>query len=221
MKQITFNVDLKSKDLYAFTMRHTYRSISGVFGLFISLASLIVCGVMFFELSNSTRLALLFVGLLFTAIQPAMLYLKCRKQIKLSKSINAPLSYTLSEKGIRISQKEESAEVKWYEVRKAVFAKKGIYVYMSPIRAFIFPSDQCNGNYETIRCLIVEMLEEYKDYVPEKNEEDADEDADVDTVDDFEGIKDADLESDFEKDGEQASEEVGEDEDKEVDEDED
>lgn len=170
MKQIAFNIDLKINDLYAFTMRHTYYSISGAFSLLISFGSLIACAVMFSTLSNSTRVVLLIVGLLFTVVQPIMLYLKCKKQIKVNESINAPLQYILSDDGICICQKDNSAEVKWYEIRKVVYAKKGIYLYMSPIRAFIFPEDQCGKDYPKIKSMVAEQVSKYKNYESENDE---------------------------------------------------
>lgn len=170
MKQIAFKVDLKINDLYAFTMRHTYCSISGIFSLFISFGSLIACAVMFSDLSNSTRIVLVVVGLLFTVIQPAMLYLKCMKQIKMNQSINAPLQYILSDDGICVCQKENSVEVKWHEIRKVVHAKKGLYLYMSPVRAFIFPADQCGKDYEAIQFMVADQVAKYKDYMPENDE---------------------------------------------------
>lgn len=167
MKQIIFYVDLKVNDLYAFTMRHTYCSISGIFGLLISFGSLLSCAIMFPSLSNATRFALLFVGLLFTVIQPLMLYAKCKKQIKMNKSINAPLQYILSGDGICICQKEESAEVRWEDIRKVVYTKRGIYLYMSPVRAFIFPAEQCGEDYEAIRAMVSEQIKRHKEETAE------------------------------------------------------
>lgn len=170
MKQINFKVDLKIKDLYAFTMRHTYHSASGIFGVIISIASLISCVAMFSKLTVSTRIALIFVGLLFTVIQPAVLYLKCKRQIKMNRSINAPLEYVLSDDGICVCQKDESVEVKWHEIRKVIVGKCGLYLYMSPVRAFIFPEDQCGREYEAIKAMVKRQMEKYKDYVPEEDE---------------------------------------------------
>ena len=163
MKQIVFDVNLTTKDLYTFTMRHTYCSVSGIFSLLISIGSLVACAVLFSSISDSTKLALLIIGLLFTVIQPILLYFKCRKQIRANKSINAPLQYILSEEGICVCQKEESVEVKWNEIRKVVSSQKGLYLYLSPIRAFIFPAEQCSENYEEIKEMVTEQIAKHRD----------------------------------------------------------
>ena len=99
-----------------------------------------------------------------------MLYAKCKTQIKRSENINATLHYTLSEDGIHVSQEGQEVVVKWYDIRKAVYAKKGIYLYMSPVRAFIFPKGQCMEQYEKMCSLIAKQMKKYKDYVPEEEE---------------------------------------------------
>lgn len=170
MKEIDFDVTLQTGELFSFTMRHTYFSISGIFSLLISFGCLLACLATLGSFSTTTSLLLLLIASLFTVIQPLMLYVKCKAQIKRSKNINAALHYTLSEDGICVSQDGQEVQVKWYEIRKAVCAKKGIYLYMSPVRAFIFPKGQCMGKYDAICSLITEQMKKYKDYVPEEEE---------------------------------------------------
>ena len=47
MKDIEFDVELTAKDLYRFSMRHTYSGVSGIFGVVISLACWIILAVRF------------------------------------------------------------------------------------------------------------------------------------------------------------------------------
>lgn len=171
MDKIEFDVELQLGELYRFTMRHTYHSISGIFSLCISIGSLLVCVCNLTRFTTSTLLALLVIGLLFTVVQPLMLLTKCAAQIKQNKNINAPLHYTISQEGVQVSQGEQVVLVKWYEIRKSVFTKKGIYLYMSPVRAFIFPRKQCEESFEPMEKLIREQMEKYKDYIPPEEEE--------------------------------------------------
>lgn len=170
MKEIDFDVTLQTGELYSFTMRHTYFSISGIFSLLISVGCIVACMMTLGSYSTTTSLLLLFVASLFTIIQPLMLYAKCKAQIKRSENINAALHYTVSEDGICVSQEGQEVAVKWYDIRKVVYAKKGIYLYMSPVRAFIFPKGQCMERYDEMCSLIAEQMKKYKDYVPEEEE---------------------------------------------------
>ncbi len=170
MQEIEFQVKLQTKDLYRFTMRHTYVSIGGIFSLLISFGCLGICLANFRQLVPSTIAVLLIVAALFTVIQPVMLYGKCAAQVKRSKDIKDELSYILSEEGITVRQGEEEARIKWYQIRKVVYGGKGIYVYMSPVRAFIFPRECCGERYGEIQRMIGEMIKKYKDYIPEEEE---------------------------------------------------
>lgn len=166
MKEIQFDVDLTVSELYAFSIRHTYCSISGVVGLLISIGSLVICALRYKVLDRTTVLALIIIGLLFTVVQPVMLYSKAHTQRRRNKDINALLHYCLSEEGIHVSQGEQEVMVPWYEVRKMVQTGKAVYLYMSPVRAFIFPQSQCGDQFAEMVDLIRAMLERYKDYDP-------------------------------------------------------
>ncbi len=170
MQEIEFQVKLQTKDLYRFTMRHTYFSIGGIFSLLISFGCLGICLANFRQLVPSTIAVLLIVAALFTVIQPVMLYGKCAAQVKRSKDIKDELSYILTEEGITVRQGEEEVRIKWYQIRKVVYGGKGIYVYMSPVRAFIFPQESCGERYGEIQRMIGEMMKKYKDYIPEEEE---------------------------------------------------
>ncbi len=170
MREIEFQVKLQTKDLYRFTMRHTYVSFGGVFSLLISFGCLGICLLNFRQLVPSTIAVLLIVAALFTVIQPVMLYGKCAAQVKRSKDIKDELSYILSEEGITVRQGEEEARMKWYQIRKVVYGGKGIYVYLSPVRAFIFPRESCGETYGEIQRMIGEMVKKYRDYIPEEEE---------------------------------------------------
>ncbi len=167
MKPIEFDVELKAGELYRFTMRHTYYSFAGILGLIISFGAIVLAVINRAQFAPSTLLVLAFVGILFPVVQPVMLYFKCKMQIKKSESINAPLHYILSDDGITIRQKEQEVQVKWYHIRRVVDAKSGLYLYMTAMRAFIFPRAQCAEQYEAIRSAVLEKFRQYRDYEPE------------------------------------------------------
>lgn len=170
MEEIRFQVDLSVSELYVFSMRHTYCSASGVFGLLLSFGSLAACALRYESLDGTTKLALIIIGLLFTVVQPIMLYGKAFMQRLRNQDINAPLQYCVSEEGITVSQGEQQVQVPWYDVRKMVQNRNAVYLYMSPVRAFIFPRKQCGKHYEEMISLIRTMLEKYKDYEPTEEE---------------------------------------------------
>lgn len=179
MREAEFDIRLTAGELFAFTMHHTYSSVSGIAGLFISIGSLVLCALRFKHFDSTTIMALIITGLLFTVVQPVMLYFKSSVQVKKNESISGDLHYRLSEEGIEISQGEQQAFVKWHELRKRKITKNAMYLYMSPVRAFIFPEKQCGSSYNEAVSIVKDMMEKYKDYEPEDEEaEEACQDAD-------------------------------------------
>lgn len=171
MKELEFDIDLTTGELYRFSMHHTYCSVSGIVGVLISLGSLVICAVRYRVLDRTAFIALLIIGCLFTIVQPIMLYQKAWKQKKQNEAINAVLHYSMSEDGIIVSQGEQEAKVHWYEIRKKVKTRSGLYLYMSPIRAFIFPKEQLADRYDEVCALVDERREAYKDYEPTQEEQ--------------------------------------------------
>lgn len=171
MKKIEFDVDLTTKELFRFSMRHTYFSFSGILGLFISLGSWVMCVVRYRELETAAVAALIIIGFLFTVVQPLMLYSKASAQKKRSEDINAVLHYCMEEEGLTVSQGQQVVMIKWYEIRKRIQTASAVYLYMSPVRAFIFPKAQLGAQYGDACQMIAERMEAYKDYEPEQEEE--------------------------------------------------
>jgi hypothetical protein len=137
-------VDIKigTKDMFYFFMRHNYACFSGLFGLFISLGALILLIVRFGQYEITAKCLLLLVALLFTVIQPLQLLLKAANQIKRSPMFSEPIHYTFRQDGLEISQKEQSGVIPWEQVMKAVDTGKYMIIYITKMRAYIFPKDQ-------------------------------------------------------------------------------
>ena len=57
------------------------------------------------------------------------------------------------------------------DIRKTVIVKDAVYVYMSPVRAFIFTKKQCGDDFGSLVGFIQEKVKQYKDYEPEETEE--------------------------------------------------
>lgn len=129
-----------------------------------------ICAVRFEYLDKTAVMALIIIGLIFPVVQPIMLWSKAKAQVRKNKSINDTLHYTINDDGIIVSQGEQEARVKWYEIRKTVVVKDAIYVYMSPVRAFIFTKKQCGKDFQELVRNVQEKVKQYRDYEPDESE---------------------------------------------------
>ena len=58
-----------------------------------------------------------------------------------------PISYELNEEGIRISQDEQSVLNEWGDFRKAVSTGQSVIIYVTKVRALIFPRESLGEQY--------------------------------------------------------------------------
>ena len=82
--EVRATVRLTEKELFGFLMHHTYATISGAVGIILSLLGFVG---FFYMLGvpdvNPVYLCALFVtGLLFTVVQPAMIYYKAKNRLR-------------------------------------------------------------------------------------------------------------------------------------------
>ena len=157
-KEVEADILLTVPELYSFNLRHTYTNPSGIIGLLISIGAILLLVYNFENYESMMALALLIIGLSFTVLEPILLFRKVKRQIKRTGSFARPLHYKINEEGIWVSQNEEMVLVEWPEVRKLVETKKAVYLYMSPVRAFIFPARQCGGQHKQLAAIARECM---------------------------------------------------------------
>lgn len=157
-KEVTISVKLSVKDMYYFMLRHTYTAVSGWFGIIISIAAFIMFIMGAGKEDQVMSLLLIFMSLLFTVINPVILFTKSWKQVKLNPMFQKPILYGFGKEGIEVAQDEERAEIFWKDVMKAICRKSYIIIYMSRVRAFILPVKQFEEEYPEILGMIKENV---------------------------------------------------------------
>lgn len=154
---IRVETKLTVKELFDFMIRHFYSTIGGICGVLLSVGAL----VMFFSNVTNTdmtvayKVALVFIALLFTVIQPIMLYFKAAGQIKNSEAINGDLVYEFNNSGISISQGENNVSHTYEDVTKVISTRSSIILYINKYRAFIIPKRSIDVQFEDFKNLIV------------------------------------------------------------------
>ncbi|MCH5252176.1 MAG: YcxB family protein [Lachnospiraceae bacterium] len=144
-----FDVILDKKSLSRFLLFHNYAKLSGILGVVISVAAVVVLVMRWSDWTGTQKGILVTLALLFTVLQPMMLLMKGRKQLQ-QEEFQLPFHYIFDEKGIMISQKEQKQQFAWKEIRKIIYRKDAIYVYMSTVSAFILPESQCDGHFSEL-----------------------------------------------------------------------
>lgn len=157
--EIKISVKLTANEMFNFMMKHTYSSFSGYIGLLLSLCALLGFIATFNNeaVTIQYKIVLIVTALLFTVVQPVNLYLRSKKQVKENENINKPMEYVFTDKGIKVSQGEESAEYEWSQVYKIGSSKLSIFMYTGKYRSFILPrSAFAEGDIKRLRELVRE-----------------------------------------------------------------
>ena len=145
-----FSVDITVKDLYKFSLNNMYRKVSGVIWILFSIAVVVVAIYTWGDVSLTNSILLILLAALYTVINPVILFFRAKSQVKKNPSFMDTLNYVIDENGITVMQGEDKASVKWIEMWKAVKYGSIVVVYVSNIRAFIFPVRCIGEQYNTL-----------------------------------------------------------------------
>lgn len=136
---ISFSVTMTVKELYRFIIYHAYHKVSGIMGLVMSVVAFFLLLFNGNSFSEQTRAVLVLIAIWFVVLDPIILYGRARGQVRRNRAYKKPLNYVVDEKGVTISQDEQSQTVLWEQLYKIVETKKQFLFYSTPMYAFIFP----------------------------------------------------------------------------------
>lgn len=145
---VKFSVTMTTNDMFRFFMRHTYFSISGVVGLLIGIAAIVILctGMMSDNLFASVMLGV--IAAMYTLVNPITSYFRAKTQVKALYLSGEPYTYTFGEKGLMVAQGEQSVPMKWNNVMKIREGKSSYYVYLAANRAFVLPKESMGEERE-------------------------------------------------------------------------
>ena len=155
-KPITFSVQMTWKEIYKFTMYHTYHSFAGILGVILSIMALANLILSFDKLSDQSKTIMTIVAAWFLIFEPLRMLMRSKSQMKLSKAYKKPLNYIVNEEGITVSQDEESQTIEWKQLFKIVETKSQFLVYSNRINSFIFPKSSLEGQVDDLGNVMAE-----------------------------------------------------------------
>ena len=137
---IKFEVKMTKKAMFDFMLYTSYTSLSGIIGVIFG-------GVTLVFGSYSTAATFFLFAAIFLIGNPLHLKARAAEQVMRSPMFQKPISYELNEEGIRISQDEQSVLNEWGDFRKAVSTGQSVIIYVTKVRALIFPRESLGEQY--------------------------------------------------------------------------
>lgn len=151
---IKFNVKITEKDIVDFQLYHGRTHSAGI----ISIAATFLClglGVWNAAISNISDAIMLFVfaGILYF-FPRQQLKAKAKRRMKETEMFQKELEYEFDETGFVTRQDDLVVPNEWSAVEKVVRTRRSVIVYMSRVRAIIFPKRYLGEQYEEFIALI-------------------------------------------------------------------
>ncbi len=156
-KEFHFHIQLTTKDLWAFSMYHSNRGGMGLFNVFFTVASVWALLARWNDLTVPYRLLFVVCAMMFTVLQPVMLYWKASRQAR-TKAIREPMEMIFRKEGFTIIQGEAKADQVWDNVRKADKVGKLLILYMDRIHAYLLTERAMGEDREGFFAMVRELL---------------------------------------------------------------
>ena len=145
---VKFEVKMTDKNMYDFLLYHTYTHMSGLLGAMIGVLALGM-GINYLIAGNSMAAMPAFIfAVLFLVVTPVSLKGRAKTQVQRTKMFQKPLQYELTEEGITVRQDDLEVTNKWEDFSKAVSTNRAVILYVTRMRALIFPRESMGEQYE-------------------------------------------------------------------------
>lgn len=157
-----FDIQLTSKDLYGFNIYQTYRGSQGMLSILIGLITFIMGGISIWQKNYSSAFLYIVFGVIIIVYIPFSLWLRVNQTMRVNEVLAGVLHYEVSEKWVRVTAREESAELTWDLIYKFVADSKRVLIYSNRINAYVIPREQLGDKYEELVAIATEQLPKYR-----------------------------------------------------------
>ena len=148
------NVDMKEEYMVEFLLRHTYTHYSGIIGIIVGVFAAAMCISTMLQVEIQASMPTLLIAILFLVVTPMTTINRAKQQVKNSEMFKKTIVYEFSEDGVTARQGKTQAANEWGEFIKAIETRKSVILYVSRLRAIIFPKACIGDNYDEMIKLI-------------------------------------------------------------------
>lgn len=146
---LTLEVSITGKDMFDYNFYHNYRQFSGILSFLLGVLMLVLCVMSAGEGANISYVLITgFLGVYFTFMTPVRILFKSYQQVQLTPTFKKPISYTVTEEELIIEQDGVKGAIPMDDIVKAVDTGKSIILYVSRVRAYIFPKRELGDKQE-------------------------------------------------------------------------
>jgi hypothetical protein len=136
--KFTFKYSTKAMDLWKLSMYGIYGSMVGLVNIIFTIALILLTAKYWMQVNIMFKILLIMGVGLFTFIQPLLVYLKAKKQVK---KIPDPIELSFNNQGVHIHSEKEASHLEWKSI-KGITKKPGMLILIASSRhGFILTDD--------------------------------------------------------------------------------
>ena len=147
---VKVHVDMKEEYMVEFLLHHTYTHYSGIIGVIIGIVAMAMGISTLTQGEMQAALPMFLIAILFLFVTPTTTIKKAKQQVKNSEMFKKTIEYEFSEKGVTARQGKLESTNEWEEFMKAIETRKSVILYVSRLRAIIFPKDCMAGQKDEV-----------------------------------------------------------------------
>ena len=160
---VKVNVDMKEEYMVEFLLHHTYTHYSGIIGLIVGVLATAMGISTIMQGEFQAAWPMFLIAVLFLIVTPATTVKKAKQQVRNSEMFKNTIQYEFSETGVTASQGKTKAVNEWSEFIKVIETKKSVILYVSRLRAIIFPKACMGDKYaDVVKIIRANMPESAK-----------------------------------------------------------
>lgn len=143
-------IKLSVKDLFRFSMIHSYQGQSGIFTVFCILVGFLMIFRGAAQSSAYYALMGVLIIVLFVLVTPLTLYMKAKKQAATNPMYKTETVYELQEDGIHVTIDDQNGKIPWDQISK-IRHSRGMYIlYTGKQSAFIYTDEALGGKKDEV-----------------------------------------------------------------------
>jgi len=147
---IKVNVDMKEEYMVEFLLHHTYTHYSGIIGLIVGVLATAMGISTIIQGEFQASWPMFLIAVLFLIVTPVTTVNRAKQQVQKSEMFKKTIEYEFSEKGVTARQGKTSAENTWEEFMKVIETRKSVILYVTRLRAIIFPKACMGDKYDEV-----------------------------------------------------------------------
>lgn len=155
---VKFDVKMTEQSMYDFMMYHSRTHLSGIAGAVFGVMSL---GAGIFAVVQGDYLfsCMFFIfTAVFLVFPPFTMRTKAKERLRASRLFDKPITYELSNEGVRAMQGEKTEMNPWDSFIQVVVTKKLVLLYKTKRSALIFPVEDMGKKYKNAVKIITDHM---------------------------------------------------------------